>query len=115
MCIRNTRPCDGCFLFTAVNKKSANNLLIKKSPLKDVYFTHDYTLKSKINFNLHNSDYKSNIWMNMLNNINTTTTKKYLFLDLILLMLNPNPIDRITAHDALKHPLYKMFHFEPRR
>ncbi len=87
------------------------NDLIDISPLKQVFFTSSNILK--INdmddcvIKNSESNYKSNTWANLMKCMNCSTIKKYLFLDLILEMLKVDPRKRISAFDALNHPLFK--------
>lgn len=80
---------------------TAPDEMISMSCLKDVYFTHDMTLKNNITKKPLNSD----IWHKLLNKLGNTD-KAYLMVDLILSMLKVNPVDRITAKRALQHQLF---------
>lgn len=85
--------------------------MINKSPVKSLYYTEKNILKSQSEFQEeyqffnHN---KQNRWINYIKNVDTSTIKKYLLLDLLLSMLKINPCERITAKKALLHPLFKV-------
>lgn len=81
--------------------------LIDASPLKQVFFTENHILKSATEID---EFYQTNPWSNLLKNISDDTTKKYLMLDLMLDMLKPDPRKRISAEDAMRHPLFTMYY-----
>lgn len=81
--------------------------LIDKSPLRQVFFTDEYTLKEN---NVYYDDfYTENKWISFLNSISSDTTKKYLLLNLMLDMLELDPKYRITAKKAMDHSLFKLY------
>lgn len=80
--------------------------LIEVSPLKQVFFTDSCVLKGAI----YTDDfYLTNAWTELLENISGETAKKYLMIDLMLDMLKMDPRKRISACDALQHPVFKMY------
>jgi serine/threonine-protein kinase SRPK3 len=80
--------------------------LIEKSPSKQVFFTENFILKE--NYTYGNELYEENVWMNLLQHMDCDTIKKYLLLDLILDMLKLDYRRRITAKDALEHPIFEL-------
>ncbi|VBB18415.1 serine/threonine protein kinase [Yasminevirus sp. GU-2018] len=76
------------------------------SPYKQVFFTDEYTLKEN---DVYGDDfYQENIWSSLLENLGCGTVKKFMLLNLILDMLRTDPKKRITAKEALEHPLFKL-------
>ena len=80
--------------------------LIESSPLKQVFFTENHILKGT---SCTYDFYHTNTWTELLENMSGETAKKYLMIDLMLDMLKMDPRKRISAHDALQHPLFKMY------
>jgi serine/threonine protein kinase len=80
--------------------------LIDTSPLKQVFFTEKHILKC---MNYTEDFYRINTWTDILKNISGETAKKYLMIDLMMDMLKMDPRKRISAYDALQHPLFKMY------
>lgn len=83
------------------------NKLTDKSQYKDVFYTDTYILKGHLESDIE----KKNIWTTFLEKIKCQKNrydniKKYLLVDLLLEMLTPDPYKRITAIDALRHPLF---------
>lgn len=87
--------------------------LIDKSPLKQVFYTDSYTLKS--NLVNENDIGTNNTWIDLLKNVKADTIKKYLLIDLLMSMIKPDPRQRITAEDALHHPLFTLYRTEPEK
>ena len=78
--------------------------MIDASPLKQIFYTDNYILKG------HGDDFnKENTWTKLIENMEEDNIKKYLLIDLLLEMLNVNPLNRITAFNALKHPLFTLY------
>lgn len=73
--------------------------MIDKSPIKDIYFTHDYKLKYK-DVIIYDSIIKK------LLNHRTRDTKYIYLIDLLMKMLIIDPNKRISSDNALKHPLF---------
>lgn len=102
--------------------------LIDQSPFRQLFFTDNYTLKENSVYG--DNLYLENKWITFLDcgklditpnetshdgkqiavpiKKSNDTVKKYLLLDLMLDMLNLDPKCRITASDALRHPLFKL-------
>nr|XP_047140501.1 serine/threonine-protein kinase AFC2-like [Hydra vulgaris] len=81
-----------------------------ESPYKQVFFTDEYTLKENDIYGDNCDFYRDNIWMSFLVNLKSETITKYMLLNLILDMLKTDPKKRITAKDALEHPLFSLCH-----
>ena len=77
---------------------------IKTSPLKQVFFTEKSFLKS---YTIDDS--LTNMWVELLDHLQCETIKKYMIVDLLFQMLNPDHKKRITSKIALQHPLFKLF------
>ena len=75
------------------------NEMINSSPIKQIFYTNDCLLKGKI-------EHKTSIWTKLVEHIKSDTIKKYLLIDLLLEMLMVDPNKRITASDAINHPLF---------
>ena len=75
------------------------NNIINKSPIKQIFYTNDNILKGEL-------EYKNPIWSKLLERIKCDTIKKYMLIDLLLEMLMVDPNKRITANNALNHPLF---------
>lgn len=78
--------------------------LIEQSQFKQVFFTENFILKENSVYG--NELYEENIWVNLLQHMDCGVIKKYLLLDLLLEMLKMDHRRRITAKDALNHPLF---------
>jgi serine/threonine-protein kinase SRPK3 len=81
--------------------------LIEKSPLKQVFYTENNVLKTHPD--LYGIFSSTNIWKDIISKLHCDTIKKYLIVDLLFEMINPNPNQRIKAIDAIKHPLFDLF------
>lgn len=79
--------------------------MIDSSLIKDMFFTNDRIIKQ--NMTGFDEYFNSNIWCSLLDRINhDDKIKKLLFVDLLIEMLHTDPDKRITADDALNHPLF---------
>ena len=55
----------------------------------------------------------NNTWIDLLKHVKADTIKKYLLIYLLISMIKPDPMQRISAEDALKHPLFALYRTEP--
>lgn len=76
------------------------DIMINNSPIKQVFYTNTNILKGSIKHETYN------IWIPLIKTIKCETNIKYMLIDLLLDMLTINPADRVTAHNALEHPLF---------
>ena len=74
--------------------------MIDSSCKKELYFNNNYTLKGTYEFT------DKSIWNSLYSNLNTSVEIKKNIIDILLKMLIHNPLDRITANQALLHPLF---------
>ena len=89
------------YIIRNIGELSKND--IDESSHKIVYFDHNYHLKS------HPSDSQEyNIWDTYINKKCDDKLKKYLLLDLIINMVKIDRKERITAQQALLHPIFSL-------
>lgn len=88
-----------------MNIDTIPNHMIDNSQTKNIFFTNDRIIKQ--NMADRNNNHDTNIWCDLLNRINhEDRIKKILFVDLLMEMVQVDPNMRITADDALNHPLF---------
>jgi serine/threonine-protein kinase SRPK3 len=88
--------------------------LIDQAPLKQVFYTESHILKGTAT--CYNEFQATNTWSNLLACMNcgisgfrNPTIIKYMLLDLLFDMLTPDPRKRISARNALQHPLFGLY------
>lgn len=83
------------------------NEMADRSPYRQIFFTDGYTLKANSAYD--DELYQENVWIEILRNVKGDPVLKHLLLNLMLDMLKIDPKIRITAQNALDHPLFKLY------
>ena len=76
--------------------------LIDASPLKHVFYTNTHILKNNISL----SDLQTDMWTDLVGHSDGEIDKKHLMIDLLFKMLDMDYRQRISAREALQHPVF---------